>query len=81
MHLASSAGCENQAFIYNGRVLGLQFHLESTEESVQQIVQNCKTEIVQAEYIQSADEILAVKGQNYSQINNAMFGILDRLPK
>jgi GMP synthase (glutamine-hydrolysing) len=81
VHLARSEACENQAFIYNGRVLGLQFHLESTEQSVQQIVQNCKTEIVQAEYIQSADEILAVKGQNYSQINNAMFGILDRLPK
>ncbi len=37
-HVASSAACANQAFAYDGgRVVGLQFHLEETRESLAQL--------------------------------------------
>jgi GMP synthase (glutamine-hydrolysing) len=80
-HLAWSDGCENQAFLYNDSVLGLQFHLEVTEESVRQIVQNSANEVVQAKYVQGAEEMLATRSDTFHRINDAMFGILDRLPK
>jgi GMP synthase-like glutamine amidotransferase len=33
--------CENQAFAYGEHVLGLQFHLESTTDCIQQMLANC----------------------------------------
>ena len=59
LHMAKSAGCVNQAFEYDGRVAGLQFHLESTDESIQRLIENCGEELVEGEYIQTADEILS----------------------
>ncbi len=73
---ASSEGCLNQAFVYEGRVVGLQFHLESTRESVQDIIDNCGDELVEGKYIQTAEEIMADPGR-FDQINSAMNGILD----
>jgi GMP synthase-like glutamine amidotransferase len=40
VHVASSAACPNQAFSYDGgRVVGLQFHLEETRESLAELVE------------------------------------------
>jgi len=39
VHVASSAACPNQTFSYDGgRVVGLQFHLEETRESLGELV-------------------------------------------
>jgi GMP synthase (glutamine-hydrolysing) len=80
LHLARSEACENQAFLYDGRVLGLQFHLESTPESVRLLAENCRDELVPAPYIQNEGEILSPNADRFRGINEAMFGILDRLP-
>lgn len=58
LHLASSEGCHSQAFLFEKRVLGLQFHLESTPDSVDEIVRNCRHELIAGPYIQSEQEIL-----------------------
>jgi GMP synthase-like glutamine amidotransferase len=79
--LARSAGCENQAFLYHGRVLALQFHLEVTAASVRQMVQHGDNEMVPDKYVQSAADVLAAPSDRFQRMNNAMFGILDRLPK
>lgn len=79
--LAWSEGCAHQAFLYKRCVVGLQFHLESTRESVQQLVQNCGDELIRDKYIQDADEILSVGDGCFEQINETMFGLLDRLSK
>jgi GMP synthase-like glutamine amidotransferase len=55
--LLKSTVCKNQAFIYNNHILGLQFHLESTPETLKDIVNNCREELVEGEFIQSEDEI------------------------
>jgi GMP synthase (glutamine-hydrolysing) len=78
-HIAESEGCRQQAFLYNDRVLGLQFHLEMTEESLQQMVQNGENELIDGRYIQHAEEIRAAR-DHLQVIHNALFGILDRLP-
>jgi GMP synthase (glutamine-hydrolysing) len=77
--LASSEACRNQAFLYEERVIGLQFHLESTHDSVQQLVENCKDELVQSHYVQSADEILTQRPEVFQKNNDALSGILDRV--
>ena len=57
---AESDGCLNQAFEYdNGRVIGLQFHLESSLWSVRCLIQNCGEELTEGKYVQTADEILS----------------------
>lgn len=55
-----SEGCFNQAFEYDeGRIIGLQFHLESTAESIRKLVENCRHEIQPGNYIQSPNEMLS----------------------
>jgi len=57
IHLASSAVCENQAFQYKDHVLGLQFHLEYSADSIEKMLTHCGDELTDAPYIQTADEI------------------------
>jgi len=59
IRLAESQGCKNQAFEYNGKVLGLQFHLESSETSITRLIENCRDELTEGKYFQSENEILS----------------------
>ena len=74
--LASSVACENQGFIYQDRVIGLQFHLETTPYSAQSIIEHCADELVEAPYIQNAEEILETT-DNFVQINRYMQQLLE----
>jgi GMP synthase-like glutamine amidotransferase len=76
--MAMSKGCQNQAFIYGERVVGLQFHLESTKASVQAMIENCADEIVEGKYIQKPDEMRSHQN-NFRKINEAMHTLLDRV--
>lgn len=81
LHLARSAGCEHQAFLYQGRVLGLQFHVETTPESLAALVTHCGDEIVPGPYVQDAVTMLGAGRADYARIHAALFGLLDRLPQ
>lgn len=78
LHLARSEGCENQAFIYEKKVLSLQFHLEATEQSARQIIAHCEDELTEGTYIQTAEKILATV-ENFTAANQWMSQILDNL--
>ncbi len=56
--IAESDGCKQQAFIYKNRVFGFQYHLENTATIIEDIVDNCREEMVQDLYTQSPEEIL-----------------------
>jgi GMP synthase-like glutamine amidotransferase len=79
VHLAKSKGCVNQAFQIGSNVIGLQFHLETTPVSAQAIVENCRDELIEGEYIQSEMEILSAPKERYLSINNLMGKILEHL--
>ena len=81
VHLARSVACEQQAFLYEGRVLGLQFHLESTPESVAGICATCADELVPGPHVQTAARMLAATPEDYARLKATLFGILDRLPQ
>lgn len=74
--LAKSEGCLNQAFQYGEKVIGLQFHLETTPEAAQAIVENCRRELVPSEYIQTEAEILSSGILHYDCINQLMDRVL-----
>jgi GMP synthase-like glutamine amidotransferase len=78
IRVASSEACTNQAFIYKEKVLGLQFHLESTVKSITQMVTSCSNDLENGKYIQSATEILG--NTRFIENNNKkMYKLLDYL--
>lgn len=80
VHLAQSAACPNQAFLYNSRVIGLQFHLESTPESVDLLIKNCGHELVPGPYIQPGGALLPA-GHSFNQLNGLLYRLLDQMEK
>jgi GMP synthase-like glutamine amidotransferase len=56
--LASSEACVNQAFVVNNTILGLQFHLEVTSESVHDLLHHGKHELIEKPYIQKESDIV-----------------------
>ncbi len=58
LHLAQSEATANQAFFYPPACIGLQFHLESTPESIEALVHHCADELVPSPYVQTGDEIM-----------------------
>jgi len=77
-HIAESVACKNQAFTYGDKTLGLQFHLETSEESVKFLVDNCRNEIVQDRYIQSIDEMYEKKSHSI-ELYRLMLIMMDNL--
>lgn len=57
VRLASSEATQNQAFLYKDNVLALQFHLETTEESLLKLYENCPDEITDAPFIQTLENM------------------------
>lgn len=78
VHVARSAGCAHQAFVYDERVVGLQFHLETTPSSAWQIIAHSEEELVEGRYIQTPQAMLA-NARRFGTINHAMHELLYRL--
>jgi GMP synthase-like glutamine amidotransferase len=57
-HLLQTGICPNQAFLYNNKVLGLQFHLEVTPQTLRAMTNNCRHELIADDFIQTENEIL-----------------------
>lgn len=79
VHLAESEGCRSQAFVFDNRILGLQFHLESTPDTVRSILAHCGHELVPARYVQNEAEILAADPTLFASVNRMLETLLDRL--
>ncbi len=79
VRLASSRACRNQAFQVGARAIGLQFHLETTPDSVALMLENCRDELVRGRCIQSEQVIREQPEGIYRAINGLMGDILDYL--
>lgn len=79
VRIAQSSGCKNQGFLLGDLVIGLQFHLESTPNSVDQIVKHCGEELMESTFIQNRQDMLKTPLRQYAQANQAMATILERL--
>ncbi|HWB01863.1 MAG TPA: type 1 glutamine amidotransferase [Verrucomicrobiales bacterium] len=79
VRLAKSAGCQNQAFQLDRNVIGLQFHLETTPESVEAMIANCGYELTDGTFVQPAEMIRRRAPEDYACVNQVMADILSYL--
>jgi GMP synthase-like glutamine amidotransferase len=77
IHLFYSAGCKHQAYIYKDRVLALQFHLETTTNSLKEMIEYGRQELKPARFIQTEKELLNT--QLIESNKKILFKLLDRL--
>ncbi len=76
IRLARSAACEQQAFQIKQNVIGLQFHVEITEQGVLSLIENCGDELQQGPYIQTEQQLRNISNLKYRTINKLMDDIL-----
>ncbi|HEX5132566.1 MAG TPA: gamma-glutamyl-gamma-aminobutyrate hydrolase family protein [Candidatus Krumholzibacteria bacterium] len=76
VHLARSAACENQAFAWGGRALGLQFHLELTPAEIEALVENCRHELGSGPYVQSP-QAMRVEDKHYQSAHGLLETLLN----
>jgi GMP synthase-like glutamine amidotransferase len=76
--LASSEVCVNQAFLYKEKVLGLQFHIEVTEKSCVEMLNNGLDELVAGKCIQS-EHYIRENTHYISSCNKMMESVLRKL--
>jgi len=74
-HIAQSEACKNQGFIFDNRILALQFHLETTPESAESLIKNCGNELDGSKYVQNEKEISCDR-EKFSEINFVMTSVL-----
>lgn len=75
LRLLSSQANKNQAFQHKPGVIGLQFHLETSPESLDQMLSNGQHELIEAPFIQSLPQIMEGRGA-ISRNNELMAGLL-----
>lgn len=76
--LATSTAGINQGFVYKDRAIGLQFHMETKLENMEALITHCHDELVDAPYIQSAEQMRA-GFEHIQTVNNALSHLLNSL--
>lgn len=77
VHLASSEGCDNQAFLLGDRVLAMQFHMEFTPEIVAAMAQRLRNEMGEGgPYVQDTETMLG-DPQAFENLKQLCFDTLD----
>jgi GMP synthase-like glutamine amidotransferase len=79
--LFSSAGCLNQGFLFEERVLGLQCHLETTRESMSALIEACADEISEGRFTQSAEVMQAEPDGTFARMQSVLFALLDQMTR
>ncbi len=81
MRLARSEACANQAVAVGPRVLGLQFHLETTEASARELIAGSAGDLENpGPFVQAAEAMLA-RPQRFAALNRQMAGVLEALAR
>jgi len=82
--IGRSEGCEQQGFIYQDRVVGLQFHLETTPDAARELIDACEHEAKEGgPHIQPVEamlldlELFAEANQRMEQIMSYMLTQLE----
>lgn len=73
-----SEACRNQAFTVR-RAVGLQFHLEMTQESLEEIIRNCRNDLAPGPYVQSEAQMMQGAVEYAGACKNALYDLLDRM--
>ncbi|HUX12545.1 MAG TPA: type 1 glutamine amidotransferase, partial [Spirochaetia bacterium] len=79
VRIARSKACDNQGFLYRDHVLALQYHLETTAESLASMVDNSSDYLAPGTYVSGRKELLDGFERHGSTNRQIMFGVLDAL--
>jgi GMP synthase-like glutamine amidotransferase len=79
VRMAESRACRNQAFEI-GSAIGLQFHLESSLDSIDHLIQNCAGELTDGLYVQRPKELL-IHLDRFPELRCLMEIFLDNMEK
>lgn len=78
--LMSSEACANQAFLFDHRVLGLQFHMEWSVQSLDTLIDACRDELdVKGLWTMSALQIEEEAPERIAVNRELLFTVLDAL--
>jgi GMP synthase-like glutamine amidotransferase len=79
VHLAGSEACDNQAFQFGDRVLGIQFHLDYTPEGIETMIRNCADELTDGPFVQSPEQMRCAPGHfpTVQALLNGLLGAMD----
>lgn len=78
--LLSSEACRNQAFVFDGRVVGVQFHLEWTMEALEALVATCSDDLGdRGLYVTSAEQFMDEALERIAECRPRLFALLDAL--
>ena len=76
--LASSAACVNQAFLVGEDFLGLQFHLETTHESLEALIAHAGDDLTPTPSVQDAVTMRHLAAKQLPLLQTLCFTLLDR---
>ena len=78
VRFAESEGCKNEAFIYEDKVLALQFHMEMGKGNIRNIIENCSEDIKPGRYVQTPKEMLRNADIYQKDAKDILYKLLDR---
>jgi len=79
--IASTKEVAQQAFLINDRIIGLQFHLEQTKDTIKQMISNCGEELLEdGSKIQTENQIKS-EISYFDSNKKMMFYVLDYLSR
>ena len=76
VRLFSSKATENQAFVWNNQVFGLQFHWEVKPENVRLLLENAAGDLTEEPFVQRPTEMLA-NPEKFAIARENLFRFLD----
>lgn len=77
--IAFSAGCPRQIVEYSERVYGFQCHMELTPEVVELLIEASASELATLTGHRFVQQPEVLRGNRYEEMNQKLFGFLDRL--
>jgi GMP synthase-like glutamine amidotransferase len=75
---ATNEICTNQALVYGDRVVGMQFHLEVTQDDVRAWIRHGSDDLTNEKHVQTPGEMLD-RPADFERIKKHMYGLLDDL--
>jgi GMP synthase-like glutamine amidotransferase len=79
VRLARSEGCEQQAFQIGRHVIGIQFHLETTPDLVDGLIENGPEDLAPSRFVQTAEELRSASARRCAAANQLMVDTLEYL--
>jgi GMP synthase-like glutamine amidotransferase len=77
MRLGTSEACANQGFLYEGRILGLQFHAEVTRDFAAALLRQAGTDLRPEAFVQDGQTILGHSDADFESAHTLLSGLLD----